>query len=76
MAVQVAQESEDSWLLTYTISESWLAQAVFPVRLDPAVMTYNARCAIDDAYTCSKQAGTVHKGSSSNILRLTQGSSN
>ena len=76
VAVQVAQESEDSWLLTYTISESWLAQAVFPVRLDPAVMTYNARCAIDDAYTCSKQAGTVHKGSSSNILRLTQGSSN
>ena len=76
VAVQVAQESEDSWLLTYTISVSWLAQAVFPVRLDPAVMTYNARCAIDDAYTCSKQAGTVHKGSSSNILRLTQGSSN
>lgn len=74
--VRIAQSSPHDWLLTYTMDSDWLSQATFPVRLDPAVVTYNIRCAIDDAYTCSKQPNTVHKGSSSNILRLTHSSGN
>ena len=66
----------DTWHLICRIPEEWLKSAVYPVILDPAVVTYNARCAIEDAYTCSKQPGTTHRGSSSNILRLTQNSSN
>ena len=66
----------DTWCLICRIPEEWLKSAVYPVILDPAVVTYNARCAIEDAYTCSKQPGTTHRGSSSNILRLTQNSSN
>ena len=66
----------DTWRLICSLPEKWLESAAYPVILDPAVVTYNARCAIQDAYTCSKQPGTTHTGSSSNILRLTNGSSN
>ena len=66
----------DTWHLICRMPKDWLKSAVYPVILDPAVVTYNARCAIEDAYTCSKQPGTTHRGSSSNILRLTQNSSN
>ena len=61
--------------ITYTLPEEWLEKAVFPVILDPAVVTYNARCAIQDAYSCSKQPNTTHSGTSSNLVRLTKGSS-
>ncbi|MBR2601417.1 MAG: DNRLRE domain-containing protein, partial [Clostridia bacterium] len=53
----------------------WLAEAVFPVTLDPTVITKNTRNVIQDAYTCSKEPNTVHNGGSSNIIRLTKGSS-
>ena len=43
----------DTWHLICRIPEEWLKSAVYPVILDPAVVTYNARCAIEDAYTCS-----------------------
>lgn len=42
--VRVAQPAPHEWLLTYTMDSDWLSQAAFPVRLDPAVVTYNARC--------------------------------
>ena len=66
---------EGQFAITYTLPEEWLEKAVFPVILDPAVVTYNARCAIQDAYTCSQQPNTAHSGSNTNILRLTKGSS-
>ncbi len=66
---------EGQFAITYTLPEEWLEKAAFPVILDPAVVTYNARCAIQDAYTCSQQPNTAHSGSNTNILRLTKGSS-
>ncbi len=65
-----------SFRLTYTLPDAWLETAVFPVTLDPAVVTYNAQCAIQDAWTCSREPDTVHPGSWSNIARLTRNSGN
>lgn len=71
-------EADDSgfWKLICTLPRDWLNSAVYPVTLDPIVVSYNAWCAIQDAYTCSKEPGTVHPGSYSNILRLTNSSNN
>ncbi len=71
----VEHKSEAEFAITYTLPEEWLEKAAFPVILDPAVVTYNARCAIQDAYSCSKQPNTTHSGTSSNLVRLTKGSS-
>lgn len=63
-------------MVTCTFPEEWLKSAIYPIALDPAVVSYNARCAVQDAYTCSKEPGTTHTGNSSNILRLTKNSTN
>lgn len=64
----------DEWRLRYALPEKLLETAVFPVALDPAVVTYNARCAIDDAFTSSARARVNFRGSNSSILRLTMDS--
>lgn len=75
LTYKIEEKDAGTYLLTCALPEDWLATATFPIKLDPTVVTYNARCAIQDAYTCSKNPNTNYSGMSSNILRLTNNSS-
>ena len=70
--LSIAEDEKEVSSLTYVMPADWLAEAVFPVTLDPTVITKNTRNVIQDAYTCSKEPNTVHNGGSSNIIRLTK----
>ena len=49
----------DSWQITYTPDKGWLAEAQYPVILDPAVITRKHSSAIEDNYITSSQPNTV-----------------
>lgn len=51
-------EERDVWRMTYTPDEAWLQSAVFPVVLDPAVISRKHSNAIEDNYVTSAQPGT------------------
>ena len=71
----VMKEAGDSrWLIRYELDEEWLADAVYPVRMDPAVRTQNLASGIEDNFTTSKSPDTVQPYGNTN-LRLSKDSS-
>ena len=74
--VRMEQVSDTVYQVKYLLDEAWLDQAVYPVTLDPAVVTPNSLIASEDAYTTSKYPDETHPGNKDYKLRMSLNSSN
>ena len=63
----------DIWRITYTPDEQWLADAQFPVILDPAVISKKHSSAMEDNYITSMYPSQV-QDYTSGVMRVSQGS--
>ena len=75
VTLEPCADVRDMWRITYTPDEVWLDSAVFPVVLDPVVITKNSYDAIEDNFVTSKSPDTVQDYTST-AMTVSKGSSN